>query len=264
MTCSRRTASYKTKFQPTSLSGASGSPQARQSAKTDGASSSQIDPTSRFNFCVRGLGAGSCSRPTQDALRVQYQHPRPRTWRFALPRPHLGRRKGPPLCFVTNHSSSLTLPIPTQNDLTYESYLSTITHDSADAPLTAREAEMAEIRAAEASTVDDAEARAAGRSIIFGPAADDDGEGESVMSPPADGSRREIKGALPWTDEVAETVRRLGGEVSQVGSCAVLVSFLNLVIASHSTTVADPATERRRKSTSRTRRSSSQPNNPKH
>jgi hypothetical protein len=108
--------------------------------------------------------------------------------------------------------------------LTYESYLSTITHDSAAAPLTAREAEMAEIRAAEASTIDDAEARAAGRSIIFGPAADD-GEGESVTSPPADGSRREIKGALPWTDEVAETVRRLGGDESQVGSCAVLVSF---------------------------------------
>ncbi|GAA5961244.1 hypothetical protein JCM8115_001520 [Rhodotorula mucilaginosa] len=108
-----------------------------------------------------------------------------------------------------------------KNDLTYESYLSTITHDSAAAPLTAREAEMAEIRAAEASTIDDAEARAAGRSIIFGPAADD-GEGESVTSPPADGSRREIKGALPWTDEVAETVRRLGGDESQVGSCAVL------------------------------------------
>lgn len=111
-----------------------------------------------------------------------------------------------------------------KNDLTYESYLSTITHDSADAPLTAREAEMAEIRAAEASTVDDAEARAAGRSILFGPAADEDADGQvgSATSPPADGSRREIKGALPWTDEVAETVRRLGGDESQAGSCAVL------------------------------------------
>ena len=109
--------------------------------------------------------------------------------------------------------------------MTYESYLSTITHDSADAPLTAREAEMAEIRAAEASTVDDAEVHAAtGRSIIFGPAADDS-ERESVTSPPADGTRREIKGALPWTDEIAETVRRLGGDDSQVGSYAVLVSF---------------------------------------
>ncbi|KWU43255.1 actin depolymerizing protein [Rhodotorula sp. JG-1b] len=110
-----------------------------------------------------------------------------------------------------------------KNDLTYESYLSTITHDSADAPLTAREAEMAEIRAAEASTINDAEAHAAtGRSIIFGPVADEDAEDESTTSPPADGSRREIKGALPWTDDVAETVRRLGGDESQVGSCAVL------------------------------------------
>lgn len=85
---------------------------------------------------------------------------------------------------------------------------------------------MAEIRAAEASTINDAEAHAAaGRSIIFGPAADEDAEDESATSPPADGSRREIKGALPWTDDVAETVRRLGGDESQVGSCAVLVSF---------------------------------------
>lgn len=102
---------------------------------------------------------------------------------------------------------------------------------------------MAEIRAAEASTVDDAEARAAGRSILFGPAADEDADGQvgSATSPPADGSRREIKGALPWTDEVAETVRRLGGDESQAGSCAVLVSFFKLVITSRSTTVADRA-----------------------
>ncbi|GAA5988343.1 hypothetical protein JCM10908_002174 [Rhodotorula pacifica] len=107
-----------------------------------------------------------------------------------------------------------------KNDLTYESYLSTITHDSAAAPLTAREAEMAEIRAAEASTVDDADSTAAraGRSIIFGHV--DDVE-ESQKTAPEDGSRREIKGALPWTDEVADKVRELGQETS-IGSCAVL------------------------------------------
>ncbi|GAA5877216.1 hypothetical protein JCM3774_000120 [Rhodotorula dairenensis] len=111
-----------------------------------------------------------------------------------------------------------------KNDLTYDSYLSTITHDSADAPLTAREAEMAEIRAAEASTVHDAEA-ASGRSMLFGPiegshASARDPSSETV--PPADGSRREITGALPWTDQVADKVRELGSDAAPIGACAVL------------------------------------------
>lgn len=113
--------------------------------------------------------------------------------------------------------------------MTYESYLSTVTHDSADAPLTAREAEMAEIRAAEASTIDAAEASAhaaRGQSLLFGPMTgladrgDLPGEAAAV---PADGSRREITGALPWTDQVADKVRQLGGESAPLGSCAVLV-----------------------------------------
>ncbi|BGP56066.1 hypothetical protein JCM8202_005216 [Rhodotorula sphaerocarpa] len=103
------------------------------------------------------------------------------------------------------------------NDLTYRSYLSTVNHDAAAAPLTAREAEMAEIKAAEASTADDADGSSAqaGRSIIFGHAEAEGAEGEEG------GENGEIKGALPWTDEVKARVRDLG-ENGEVGACAIL------------------------------------------
>ncbi|POY69909.1 hypothetical protein BMF94_7089 [Rhodotorula taiwanensis] len=109
-----------------------------------------------------------------------------------------------------------------KGDLTYKSYLSTVTHDSAAAPLTAREAEMAEIRAAEASTADDADSAQAraGRSIIFGHAEGEQG-GEA-------GETSEITGALPWADEVKEKVRQLGTD-AEIGSCAVLASLLRLI-----------------------------------
>ncbi|CEQ42256.1 SPOSA6832_04047, partial [Sporobolomyces salmonicolor] len=92
-------------------------------------------------------------------------------------------------------------------DLTYASYLSHLTHDAASAPLTAREQEMAAIRAAEAATAeqDGGDPRAQqGRSMIFG--------------------THEAKGgandALPWTEEAKEAVKRLkeegGREVVQL------------------------------------------------
>lgn len=81
---------------------------------------------------------------------------------------------------------------------------------------------MAEIRAAEASTADDADSAQAraGRSIIFGHAEGEQG-GEA-------GETSEITGALPWADEVKEKVRQLGTD-AEIGSCAVLASLLRLI-----------------------------------
>ncbi|GAA5904532.1 hypothetical protein JCM5296_005476 [Sporobolomyces johnsonii] len=84
-------------------------------------------------------------------------------------------------------------------DLTYTSYLSHLTHDAASAPLTAREQEMAAIRAAEAATAeqdgDDPRAQQ-GRSMIFG----------------TNEAKGGAKDALPWTDEAKEAVKGLKDE----------------------------------------------------
>ncbi|GAA5879483.1 hypothetical protein JCM1840_003424 [Sporobolomyces johnsonii] len=84
-------------------------------------------------------------------------------------------------------------------DLTYTSYLSHLTHDAASAPLTAREQEMAAIRAAEAATAeqdgDDPRAQQ-GRSMIFG----------------TNETKGGAKDALPWTDEAKEAVKGLKEE----------------------------------------------------
>lgn len=131
-------------------------------------------------------------------------------------------------------------------------------HDAAAAPLTAREAEMAEIKAAEASTADDADGSSAqaGRSIIFGHAEAEGAEGEEG------GENGEIKGALPWTDEVKARVRDLG-ENGEVGACAILVCpWLDLCAPpSHADLVG--LAPRYRKSTSRKRPLSSPPSNPR-
>lgn len=108
-----------------------------------------------------------------------------------------------------------------QEDLTYKSYLAHARHSEADAPLTAREQEMADIRAAEVAAAQDStessQNERAGRSIIFGQQQQEGGGGE-------------VKGALPWSDEAKEAVRGLndGGVVVQ------LVNTLFRVIASGS------------------------------
>lgn len=59
---------------------------------THSPASSQPDPSPRFDLCLPRLRPGPCTRPPQDALRLEHQHPRPRPRRLALRRPHLGRR----------------------------------------------------------------------------------------------------------------------------------------------------------------------------
>ncbi|BGP41004.1 Twinfilin-1 [Rhodotorula kratochvilovae] len=85
-------------------------------------------------------------------------------------------------------------------DLTHASYLSHLAHTSASAPLTAREHEMAAIRAAEAaSSADSAGADVReGRSMVFGAGAG------------AEGSEGDAKGVLPWSEEAKEAVKGLG------------------------------------------------------
>ncbi|GAA5829367.1 hypothetical protein JCM3766R1_001074 [Sporobolomyces carnicolor] len=96
-----------------------------------------------------------------------------------------------------------------KEDLTYKSYLAHARHSEADAPLTAREQEMADIRAAEVAAAQDStessQNERAGRSIIFGQQQQEGGGGE-------------VKGALPWSDEAKEAVRGLndGGVVVQL------------------------------------------------
>ena len=106
-----------------------------------------------------------------------------------------------------------------QEDLTYKSYMAHTRHSEADTPLTAREQEMADIRAAEVAAAQDStessQNERAGKSIIFG-------------QQQQEGGGAEVKGALPWSDEAKEAVRGLndGGEVVQ------LVTTLFLVFAS--------------------------------
>ncbi|GAA5903489.1 twinfilin TWF1 [Sporobolomyces salmoneus] len=98
-----------------------------------------------------------------------------------------------------------------KDDLSYNSYLAHTRHSSAAAPLTARETEMRDIRAAESAAADDSNdsshQQQAGRSIIFGQRQQEGGEGGA-----------EVKGALPWSDEAKEAVRGLndGKEVVQL------------------------------------------------
>ncbi|GAA5935926.1 twinfilin TWF1 [Sporobolomyces koalae] len=92
-----------------------------------------------------------------------------------------------------------------KEDLTYESYHAHTRHAAASAPLTAREQEMAEIKAAEAATADDSQSQQqhSGRSAIFGEKTA--GEGQ-------------VRGALPWSDEAKEAARALqdGRELVQL------------------------------------------------
>ncbi|GAA6064515.1 hypothetical protein JCM10212_003119 [Sporobolomyces blumeae] len=92
-----------------------------------------------------------------------------------------------------------------KDDLTYDSYVAHTRHTTASAPLTAREQEMAAIRAAESAAADTAnDAPGGGRSMIFG--AHDDGRGEGEQG----GSK--VRGALPWSDAAVEAVKSLKEE----------------------------------------------------
>ncbi|TNY18180.1 hypothetical protein DMC30DRAFT_355943 [Rhodotorula diobovata] len=111
-------------------------------------------------------------------------------------------------------------------DLTHASYVSHAAHDAASAPLTAREQEMAAIRAAEADAAGDAPAgRGEGRSMVFG--AEGDGEGE--------GDEGEPRGVLRWSEDAREAVRSLGddaGGAEAVGKLEVDVATETVVLSS--------------------------------
>ncbi|GAA6014158.1 hypothetical protein JCM11491_004123 [Sporobolomyces phaffii] len=89
-----------------------------------------------------------------------------------------------------------------KDDLTYGSYVAHTRHASAAAPLTAREQEMADIRAAESAAAEDStdqQQHQSGRSIIFG---------DQQQSGGGEGGA-EVRGALPWSDDAKEAVRAL-------------------------------------------------------
>ncbi|BGP32990.1 Twinfilin-1 [Rhodotorula toruloides] len=117
-----------------------------------------------------------------------------------------------------------------KSDLTHASYLSHIEHNTASAPLTAREAEMASIRAAEASEAASSGGNDSrqGRSMIFGN--HDLKTGEQG----ADGEgKNEARGVLPWTDEAKEKVRELGesGEPGQFVALEIDISTETVVLS---------------------------------
>ncbi|GAA5822387.1 hypothetical protein JCM5353_000484, partial [Sporobolomyces roseus] len=94
-----------------------------------------------------------------------------------------------------------------RDDLSYKSYLAHTRHSSASAPLTAREQEMADIRQAESQAANDTEQQSQGRSIIYG---------QQRGSESEDGGKgAEVRGALPWSEEAKEAVRRLKEEGSK-------------------------------------------------
>ncbi|GAA5880496.1 hypothetical protein JCM16303_005406 [Sporobolomyces ruberrimus] len=96
-----------------------------------------------------------------------------------------------------------------KDDLSYSSYLAHTRHSSAAAPLTAREQEMAEIRAVESLAAredsSNQELERGGRSMIFGQQESKLEEGTS-----------EVRGALPWSQEAKETVRELNGGEKEI------------------------------------------------
>ncbi|GAA5953265.1 hypothetical protein JCM3765_007457 [Sporobolomyces pararoseus] len=93
-----------------------------------------------------------------------------------------------------------------KDDLSYTSYQAHTRHSEAAAPLTAREQEMADIRAAESATAEDSsdfQQQQAGRSMIFG---------QQQQTGETEGRSSEVRGALPWSDEAKEAARGLKEE----------------------------------------------------
>ncbi|GAA6019809.1 hypothetical protein JCM10207_003704 [Rhodosporidiobolus poonsookiae] len=105
-------------------------------------------------------------------------------------------------------------------DLSYSAYLAHTAHESADAPLTAREQEMEDIRRAEKATADGAgEAEGdgrQGRSMIFG------------AQGGASSGTTDAKGVLPWSDEAKEAVKALGIPEGEEGAKNVAVLEVDL------------------------------------
>ncbi|CDR41533.1 RHTO0S06e02740g1_1 [Rhodotorula toruloides] len=124
----------------------------------------------------------------------------------------------------------LSIFATSKSDLTHASYLSHIEHSTASAPLTAREAEMASIRAAEASEAASSGGNDTrqGRSMIFGNHDLETGEQG------ADGEgQNEARGVLPWADEAKEKVRELGesGEPGQSVALEIDISTETVVLS---------------------------------
>ncbi|BGP25473.1 Twinfilin-1 [Rhodotorula toruloides] len=117
-----------------------------------------------------------------------------------------------------------------KSDLTHASYLSHIKHRTASAPLTAREAEMASIRAAEAfeaaSSGEDVSRQ--GRSMIFG-----NHHLETSEHGVEEEGKTEAKGVLPWSDEAKEKVRALGesGEPGQSVALEIDISTETVLLS---------------------------------
>ncbi|GAA5991057.1 hypothetical protein JCM5350_005410 [Sporobolomyces pararoseus] len=108
---------------------------------------------------------------------------------------HLGDSKFSDSIFATTKAS-----------LFPSSYQAHTRHSEAAAPLTAREQEMADIRAAESATAEDSsdyQHQQAGRSMIFG---------QQQQAGETEGSSSEVRGALPWSSEAKEAVRGLKEE----------------------------------------------------
>ncbi|GAA5901997.1 hypothetical protein JCM6882_000164 [Rhodosporidiobolus microsporus] len=99
---------------------------------------------------------------------------------------------------------SSSLFATSRSELSHASYVAQTKHEEAEAPLTAREAEVEAIRQAEKQQAQEAgegdeEARRQGRSMIFGSTEEKD-------STRVGGA----KGVLPWSDEAKEAVKALG------------------------------------------------------
>ncbi|GAA5917119.1 hypothetical protein JCM8208_005469, partial [Rhodotorula glutinis] len=112
-------------------------------------------------------------------------------------------------------------------DLTHASYLSHVAHSAAAAPLTAREQEMRDIRAAEAEQSRDGGGVGAGgvegRSALFGVGKREGEGGEEEEGGEGEGEGEEkLRGVLPWSDEAKEAVRALGGEGAEAGALVQL------------------------------------------
>lgn len=161
------------------------------------------------------LRARYSSRARQNALRIVSEFARPLSRRFQVQDVHFRYRQGESRAPRLDHSlsapvsthntpratraDSLTGALPSaQNDLTLASYLSHLSHASSDAPLTAREQEMAEIRAAEAKEQREGSAQ--------------QGERRSMLVSAAGGAAI----GLEWSEEAKGAVEELAGKDSVV------------------------------------------------
>ncbi|GAA5994993.1 hypothetical protein JCM11641_001477, partial [Rhodosporidiobolus odoratus] len=106
-------------------------------------------------------------------------------------------------------------------DLTYESYLAHTKHAQAEAPLTAREMDMEEVRRVEKLQTDvegdGGEESRKGRSIIFGTGA---AGGEN--------SESQVRGVLLWSEDAKEAVAALGKAEEEEGARSIAVLEIDI------------------------------------